>query len=114
MKIAAVYSLDIICIRAILFKRYLKDKEATIFITSIIEIDYKLIDREQVDTIESETEEERLRRTIPKEYHDLIDTFSKQKSNQLLPYRQCDYKIELEGEPNISFSLLRYYTVEEL
>ena len=46
MKIAAIYSLDIIYIRAILFKRYLKDKEVIVFIISIIEIDYKLIDQE--------------------------------------------------------------------
>ena len=76
-KTIAVYSLDITYIRAILFRRYLKDKEVTVFVTSIIEIDRELIDREQADTIESETEEERLRRTIPKEYYDLIDAFSK-------------------------------------
>ena len=37
-----------------------------------------------------------INRLLPKEYHDLIDVFSKQKADQLPEHRSSDHRIELE------------------
>ena len=49
-----------------------------------------------------------------KEYYDLINVFSKTKSDKLSPYRLYDYKIELTGKNNLGYSSLRQYTLKEL
>jgi hypothetical protein len=38
-----------------------------------------------------------LRRTVPPEYHDLINVFSKKESNKLPLYRLYNHKIKLIG-----------------
>jgi hypothetical protein len=69
---------------------------------TIAELDKAIADKEKesfkVVTVEetTETELQMLRRTIPKQWHDLIDCFSKKESNQLPPHRLVDHKIELE------------------
>ena len=59
------------------FKRTARSKDNTLFVTSIYEIDRRL-EELRTEEPEPESEEEMLRRTVPVEYHDLIDVFSKE------------------------------------
>ena len=80
------------------------------FITSLYKIN-KLIEekyRERLSTEVSpiepeESEEAMLYRTVPPEWHNLIKAFSKQEGNKLPPYREYNYKIELEGNVLLGF-----------
>ena len=64
-----------------------------------------------LETRTQETEEEVIRKHVPKEYHDFLPLFKKALAKGLLPYRLYDYKILLkEGfTPPFSpiYSLLR-------
>lgn len=42
------------------------------------------------------SEEEELRRLVPKEYHDFLDVFSKTEADALPPHRSYDHSIDLE------------------
>jgi hypothetical protein len=85
--------IDLAMISAPAFIRNLKDPTHEFFTTSLYEIDYILEDRNLETPAEEETEEQMLRRIVPKEYHDLIDVFSKSASDKLLPHRLYDHKI---------------------
>ena len=101
-------------INAPAFIRNLKDSTHEFFTTSLYEIDRILEDRNLETPAEEETKEQMLRRTVPKEYHDLIDVFSKTASDELPPYRTYDHKIQLEGDLLIGYSPLYKQTTEEL
>jgi hypothetical protein len=75
------------------FIRNLKDPTYEFFMTSLYKIDCILEDRNLESPAEEETEEQMLWRIVPKEYHDLIDVFSKSASDKLPPYRLYDHKI---------------------
>jgi transposase InsO family protein len=59
------------------------------------ELDYR---KAPPDEHVEETTEDMLRRTMPKGWHDLIDTFCPKDADKLPPHRQYDHKIQLEGE----------------
>ena len=106
-------------IGAAVFALYLKKPETKIFIVSLYEIDRAIEERKKeasgfVLQQDDETKDQFLRRTVPKEYYDLIDVFSKKESDKLSPYRLYDYKIELTRENNLGYSLLQQYTPKEL
>jgi hypothetical protein len=63
---------------------------------------------------EEETEEQILRRIVPKEYHDLINVFSKSTSDKLPPHRSYNHKIQLKGDLPMGYSPLYKQTIEEL
>ena len=55
-----------------------------------------------------------LKRTVPKEYYNLIQVFSKAKSNKLPLYRPYDHKIKIIKDILLGYYLLYYQTIEEL
>ena len=55
-----------------------------------------------------------LKRTIPREFKDLIRAFSKANLNKLPPYRPYDYKIKLIKDVPLGYHPLYHQTVEEL
>ena len=98
-----------------MFSLYLKRKDKEIFATSLYEIDRKINKRQKPKSEQrEETKEEILRCTVPKEYYDLLDVFSKSESDKLVPYRKYDYKIELTANNNLGYLPLRKHTEEEL
>jgi hypothetical protein len=48
-----------------------------------------------------------IKRLLPKEYQDLRKAFSKIESDTLTPYRPYNYRIKLEAENILGYSLLR-------
>jgi hypothetical protein len=92
----------------------LKDPIHEFFTTSLYKIDHILEDRNLESPAEEETEEQMLRRIVPKEYHDLINVFSKSASDKLPPHRLYDHKIQLEGDLLMGYSPLYKQTTEEL
>ena len=105
-------TVDLAMISAPAFIRNLKDPTHEFFTTSLYEIDRILEDRNLETPAEEETEEQMLRRTVPKEYYDLIDVFSKTASDELPLHRTYDYKIQLEGDLLIGYSPLYKQTTE--
>ena len=49
-----------------------------------------------------------LKRTVPREFKDLIRAFSKADLNKLPPYRPYDYKIKLTKDVPLSYYPLYY------
>jgi hypothetical protein len=74
------------------------------------------IDRliEEKTSLLEETLEQLVEYQLPACYTDYKDIFSKAVSDQLAPYWLYNYKIQLEGENNLEFSLLYNYNLEEL
>ena len=102
--------LDIAAISAPAFYINLKKRSNKFFTTSLYKID-RLIEekrRERLSTEVSpiepeESKEAILYRTVPPKWHDLIKAFLKQEGDKLPPYREYDYKIELEGDVPLGF-----------
>ena len=66
-----------------------RDQSSECFAATPWEVERILYQRENaLDEHSDETEAEMLRRTVPKEYHDLIDVFSKVKADALPPHRE--------------------------
>src|ERR1019366_8367496 len=113
--------LDITAISAPAFHINLKKRSNEFFTTSLYKID-RLIEekyRERLSTEVSpiepeESKEAILYRTVPPEWHDLIKAFLKQEGDKLPPYREYDYKIELEGDVPLGFRPLYQHNEEEL
>jgi hypothetical protein len=104
-------TVDITIIGAASFSRLCRYKENTVFTTSLYKID-RLI--EEKTSLLEETPEQLVEHRLPVCYSDYKDVFSKAVSDQLVPYRSYNYKIELEGENNLGFSPLYNYNLEEL
>ena len=102
------------------FKTYLSRPDTEIFTISLYEIDRAIKERKKgskggfVPRRDDESEEQFLRRTVPKEYYDLINVFSKTESDKLSPYWSYDHKIKLTSENNLGYTSLRQHTPEEL
>ena len=102
--------LDIAAISAPAFHINLKKRSNKFFTTSLYKID-RLIEekrRERLSTEVSpiepeESKEAILYRTVPPKWYDLIKAFLKQEGDKLPPYREYDYKIELEGDVPLGF-----------
>jgi len=92
----------------------MKHKDNEFFITSLYEIDRIIDEKGRNAETTDETEEEMLRRTVPKEYHDLIRAFSKEESDKLPPHRQYDHKIKLTSDVPLGYHPLYHQTIEEL
>ena len=80
------------------FTQLSKHKGNTVFTTSLYKID-RLI--EEKTSLLEETLEQLVERRLPVCYTDYKDVFSKAVSDQLVPYRLYDYKIQLEEENNL-------------
>jgi hypothetical protein len=104
-------TIDIAIIGAAGFTRLSKHKGNTVFTTSLYKID-RLI--EEKTSLLEETPEQLVEYRLPVCYTDYKDVFSKAVSDQLVPYRLYNYKIQLEGENNLGFSPLYNYSLEEL
>jgi hypothetical protein len=64
----------------------MKHKKNKFFITSLYEINYIINKKSGNTEIINKTKKEILRRIVLKKYYDLIQVFSKKKSNKLPPY----------------------------
>jgi hypothetical protein len=80
------YQVNIALIRGIGFYIGIKYKENEFFITSLYEINYIINKKSRNAKITNETEEEILRRIMPKKYYNLIQVFFKKESNKLSLY----------------------------
>jgi predicted aspartyl protease/transposase InsO family protein len=106
--------IDILAISKSAFERYAKEKTSEIFVTSVYDIEQVIQEKKHAIT---EAEEQEIRRTLPTEYHEFIDVFSKQASDTLPPRRDCDLKIEIEGaspETAIGHAPLYKQSIEQL
>jgi len=99
---------DIALIRGIGFHIGMKRKENEFFVTSLYEIDRIINKKSGNAETTDKTEEEILRRTVPKEYYNLIQVFSKEESDKLPPHRQYDHKIKLTGDIPLGYYPLYY------
>ncbi|RAK94813.1 uncharacterized protein BO80DRAFT_313923, partial [Aspergillus ibericus CBS 121593] len=84
---------EIALIRAAGFQRHLKNSETEIFITLLNAIEKALAEKLEIPRT---SEEDEIKKVLPKQYHDLVDVFSEKESDTLPPSRHCDYKIQLE------------------
>jgi hypothetical protein len=77
--------------------RSLSDKRTEVFSTSLAEIDHILDIKSSLASSDPEIDE--IRATLPTEYQDLAEVFSKRKSDELPPHRKgVDHDIILEAE----------------
>jgi hypothetical protein len=104
-------TVDIAIIGAASFSRFCRYKENTVFTTSLYKID-RLI--EEKTSLLEKTLEQLVEYWLPVYYLDYKDVFSNTVSDQLVPYWLYNYKIQLERENNLGFSLLYNYNLEEL
>ena len=98
--------INIVIIRKIGFYRNALKKESTVFVTSLYEINRILEEKANKRELTQEKHDTEVNKLLPKRYYDIKDVFSKAASNELLPYRDNDHKIELEAENSLSYSPL--------
>lgn len=81
-----------------LFARNQKKHRVQCFSMTMTEIDRVLKKDAPVEAIRETTTwtEDAIKKRLPKEYHDLIDVFDRNKAKELPPHRSYDHKIELE------------------
>ncbi|KAI3220470.1 hypothetical protein DTO012A9_10171 [Penicillium roqueforti] len=92
--------------------RMVIDKDVEVFQTSLCEID-RIMDVKS--TIVKDMELDEIKRTLPWEYHDLAEVFSKKKSDELPPYRPgVDHDIILEAEAQPGYCPLYKLSLDEL
>jgi hypothetical protein len=97
---------DIAMIGAVSFYRSVKTEGSETFVTSLYEID-RIIDEM--------SEREEIEQTIPRQYHDFADVFSKKESDTLPPFRtNVDYEIRLEDKMTLGYCPLYKMSIEEL
>jgi hypothetical protein len=77
---------NIALIRDISFYIGIKYKKNKFFITSLYKINYIINKKSRNTKITNKTEKEIIRKIVPKKYYNLIQVFSKEKSNKLLLY----------------------------
>lgn len=111
--------IDITAIGAAPFQRHLKNKDTEVFITSLSEINH-IIEEKRAEEHHGEDcqEQELVQQSLPQQYQEYADVFSKAASDELPPRRANDYRIELEEgktvESAVSYSPLYKQTTEEL
>lgn len=102
-------------INAAAYRMSARNNQNECFVATLWEVDRILYQREHSleDPLE-ETEAEMLKRTVPEEYYDLVDVFSKTKADALPPHRDSDHKIRLTQPNNLTLSPLYRQTTKEL
>jgi transposase InsO family protein len=108
--------IDIACIGGVGFHRIAKKEKTKVFEVSIAQIE-SILDEKRNPTPELTRDEEmdNLRKTLPPEYHDLIEVFVKSNSDELPPYREgFDAKIDLTETNSIGYGPLYKMSTEEL
>ena len=95
-------------IRGARFYINLKRKENKFFITSLYKIDYIINKKSRNAKATSKTKEEIFKRTMPKEYYNLILAFLKKELDKLPLYYIYDYKIKLIRDMSLSYHPLYY------
>lgn len=104
--------IEIAMIGAAGFQRHIEKSDNEIFFTSLYEID-RIIEEKQTNLDPEESRE--IRETLPAEYHEHEDAFSKKGSDMLPPYRNgVDYKIHLQEEALPGYCPLYKQSIEEL
>jgi hypothetical protein len=114
--------IDIYCISPTGFYQATRQPDATVFITSLYEIDQMIEDKEiesiWEDLAQQElTNEDLIKQKLPRQFSDLKDFFSKAALDILAPHRHYNLKIKLEEDTtaaDLGFSPLQHHTLEEL
>jgi len=113
--LVAIKPLDIAILNVASFRTSMKTPECEVFYASAREISRIIYERKHPkEPAPEETEEELIKRTLPKQWHDLIDCFTKKESDKLAPHRPYDHQILLEKPNNLPLSPLYKHTTEEL
>ena len=103
---------DIAIIGAPAFSLHMTKLKSEVFTTSLYELDQLIHLKANQRLISSGEDPEK--KEIPEQYKEFADVFSKELSDILAPHRPYDHKIELEGNPKLTFSPLYKNTEEEL
>ena len=81
----------------------LKHKENKFFVTSLYKIDYITNKKSKNAKATSKTKKEIFKRTMPKEYYNLILAFLKKELDKLPLYCTYDHKIKLIRDMSLSY-----------
>ena len=106
--------INIAAIRKVGFYRNALKKKSTVFITSLYEINRILEEKANKRELTQEKYDTEVNKLLPKRYYDIKNVFSKVASNELLPYRDNDHKIELKTENSLNYSFLYKQSETEL
>jgi hypothetical protein len=101
---------DICAIGAVGFHRNIAKPGATVFATSLYEIDRILEERTVQEIQEDRDYQAQLESKLPVQYREFMDVFSKEAADKLLLHRSYDHKIELEASPE---TLVYYRAFEQ-
>ena len=111
--------IDIAYIGAKGFYQNITKSNIVTFVTSLYKINY-LIEEKEIKAIwdnlaqEELSNKELIEQKLLHQFSNYKDIFSKAESNILPLHHLYNLKIELKGNPNLGYSLLRYYMLEEL
>jgi len=79
----------------------LRQKPDCYGVVTLCKIDYAL-EKSRLHDAEDEYQEldqQAILDKLPKEYHNLVQAFSKRDANVIPPHRSCDYRINLQSSP---------------
>ena len=112
--------IDIYCIGPTGFHQAARQLDATVFVTSLYEID-RMIEDKEIESIWEDlaqqelTNEDLIEQKLPRQFSDLKDFFFKAALDVLALHHSYNLKIELEKDTDdLGFSLLQHHTLEEL
>ena len=86
----------------------IKRKKNEFFTMSLYEINYIINKKQGNIKVTNKLKVNILKRTVPPEYYNLINIFSKKESNKLPLYRLYNHKIKLIGNILLGYYLLYY------
>lgn len=114
------YAVDVNLVRMETLLTLSERENSPAFVTSLHEIDRYIHDkREEVESMPYDDDElyQQALSQVPKQYHHLLQTFSKAESNRLAPHRECDLKIKLKPgtdlTTDVGYEPLRRMSLEE-
>jgi len=88
----AIKPLDIAILNITSFRTSMKTPECEVFYANAREISRIIYERKHPkEPAPEETKEKLIKRTLPKQWHDLIDYFTKKESDKLAPHRSYDH-----------------------
>ena len=104
---AKLPKIDICVIGTVGFSRSVSKPGATVFVTSLYEIDRILEERTVLESDEDRDYRAQVDTKLPTRYREFSDVFSKEAADRLLQHRLYDHRIELEASPEtLGFCLL--------
>lgn len=120
----AEVEIDVRLISAEAFQMVSRQPTNKVFDITLNEIDTMIEDKERLADIHrplherdcqpGETEEQWLKRVVPKQYQEYHEAFSKEASNMVPPNQPWDHKIETDGEQTLGYCPLWRQSPQEL